>query len=136
MNQYSGPYRKKYAKRRELLWRIRAEYLDGLREREEILEASAAPPDGQPRGTVTSDPTLSKAVRLTERGLFCDIVDHALKVVPDEYRAGVKYAAIFGHPYPSWAALKTWQGYQRRFLDQLAADLSERTTNASTPSQS
>ena len=128
MNQYSGPYRKKYAKRRELLWRIRAEYLDGLREREEILEASAAPPDGQPRGTVTGNPTLRKAVALTERGLFCDLVDRALKVVPDDYRAGVKAAAIYGRPYPTWAAIKTWQGYQRRFLDQLAADLAERSS--------
>ncbi len=132
MNQYSGKYRKKYAKRRELLWRIRADYLDGLREREEVLEASPAPADGQPRATVPSDPTQRKAVQLTERGLFCDKVDRALKVVLDDYRDGVKAAVIFGVPYPDWAAPKTWQGYTRRFLDQLAAILAEEVPDGPT----
>lgn len=120
MNQYSKPYRKKYAKRRELMWRIRADYIDGMREREEVLESSAAPADGQPRGTVTSDPTGHKAVQLTERGKFCDYVNHALKTVPDRYREGIFAAAVFGVPYPEYAAKKTYSEYMRRFLDALA----------------
>lgn len=121
MNQYSGQYRKKYAKRRELLWRIRGEYLDGLREREEVLEASAAPPDGQPRGTITSDPTLSKAVRLTEVGRFYDAVMASLRIIPEDYRDDVLMAAVNGQPYPDWAAKKTFARWMRVFLDDLAA---------------
>ena len=51
-------------------------YHDNIREaalrREEIIEASPAPPDGMPRGSDTSNPTESKALRLmTSRAVFC-----------------------------------------------------------------
>ena len=119
MNQYSTGYREKYAMRRKLLWTIRADYLRGLREREEILEASAAPPDGQPRGTQIGNPTERKAVQLTERGKFCGLVDKALKSVPDYYREDIKKAAIYGRPYPSHANVKTYERHMRAFLDSL-----------------
>lgn len=124
MNQYSEQYRKKYAKRRELLWRIRAEFLDSLREREEVLEASPAPTDGQPRGTVTSNPTQQKAVRLTEVGRFYDAVMASLRVIPENYRDEILMAAVYGQPYPDWAAKKTFAKWMRIFLDDLIGRLS------------
>lgn len=129
MNQYVGMYREKYAARRMMLWQIRRDYLRGLREREEILEASAAPSDGQPRGTAPGDPTLRKAIALTERGLFVDRVHRALKVVPDEHRDTILEAAVFGKPYPEYFSKVTYQRWMRKFLDQLSAILEGRNEN-------
>lgn len=51
-------------------------YHDNLKEvalrKEEILEGSPDPPDGMPRGSETSNPTESKAIRLmTSRAVLC-----------------------------------------------------------------
>lgn len=57
---------------------------DNIREvalrKEEILEGSPAPPDGMPRGSGTSNPTESKAMRLmTSRAVLC--VERRLDVI-------------------------------------------------------
>ena len=125
MNQYSGTSREKYAARRVMLWQIRRDYLRGLREREEVIEASAAPPDGQPRSTVPGDPTARKAVELTRRGLFVDKVNRALKVIPDQYRDDILAAAVYGVPYPDYASPRTYARHMRRFLDHLSSIMEE-----------
>lgn len=60
-----------------------------LLERESILLASPAPPDGLPRGCKTSDPTADKAVKLDAIDRCLHAVDQALIQVPEEYREAI-----------------------------------------------
>lgn len=70
-----------------------SEYKNEIRAmREEILEGSPEPPDGQPRGNATSNPTESKAMKLSVSvGLISmekvvRAVDTALELLTDRHK--------------------------------------------------
>lgn len=61
--------------------RLRAEYDD-------ILHASAAPPDGLPHGSGSGQPVADKAIRLNAISTKLMAIERALNTIPPEYRRG------------------------------------------------
>lgn len=110
-----------------VLWTIRGYYK--LKQRyEEILDASPAPPDGQPGARSTRSPVDDKAVRLSElstkihaieRG-WDGIVGLPETRIPEEYRAGVWAKIQTGSPYPKDAALNTYKTWKQRYIWNVA----------------
>lgn len=89
--------------------RLRAEY-------DEILHASAAPPDGQPHGTGSGQPVADKVIQLDVLHDKLTAIDRALAAIPPEYRRGVLDNVRYGWPYPYIADRGTWTRWRRRFL--------------------
>ena len=99
----------------QTIWYIRR-YPAFIQRREEILEGSAAPADGQPRGSGISDPTTSKALALELIAGELDPINAALEMIPLEYQKGIMSNIIERKPFPSFAAVKTWKTWKRRFV--------------------
>ena len=98
--------------------------LDRLKEEHDlIIEESPMPPDGQPRGTGTSDPTFSKANKVLR--LHDDIVavESALQSIPEEYRKGLMRNIINRERFPEYADRKTWSKWKRRFIQKVGENL-------------
>lgn len=89
--------------------RLRAEYDD-------ILHASAAPPDGLPHGSGSGQPVADKALRLNAISTKLTAIERALSGIPPEYRRGVLDNVRYGAPYPYTASYPTWSRWRRRFL--------------------
>lgn len=89
--------------------RLRAEYDD-------ILHASAAPPDGLPHGSGSGQPVADKAIRLNAISTKLTAIERALNGIPPEYRRGVLDNVRYGAPYPYTASYPTWSRWRRRFL--------------------
>lgn len=89
--------------------RLRAEYDD-------ILHASAAPPDGLPHGSGSGQPVADKAIRLNAISTKLMAIERALNGIPPEYRRGVLDNVRYGAPYPYTASYPTWSRWRRRFL--------------------
>ena len=108
---------------KRVLWTIRDVYNKQLL-RESILEASPPPPDGQPRGTGTSDTTASKAVKLagipTQEAVA---IEAAKKEIPRRYIQGVWDHITKSTPYPPNASRKTYNRWQRVFIWHCAYQL-------------
>ena len=89
--------------------RLRAEYDD-------ILHASAAPPDGLPHGSGSGQPVTDKAIRLNAISTKLTAIERALNTIPPEYRRGVLDNVRYQSPYPYTAGYATWSRWRRRFL--------------------
>lgn len=89
--------------------RLRAEYDD-------ILHASAAPPDGLPHGSGSGQPVMDKALRLNAISTKLTAIERALSGIPPEYRRGVLDNVRYQAPYPYTASYPTWSRWRRRFL--------------------
>lgn len=96
--------------------RLRAEYDD-------ILHASAAPPDGLPHGSGSGQPVMDKAIRLNAISAKLTAIERALSCIPPEYRRGVLDNVRYQAPYPYVACYRTWSTYRRRFLFGVAKNL-------------
>ena len=95
-----------------------------LLERESILLASPAPPDGLPRGCKTSDPTADKAVKLDAIDRCLHAVDQALMQVPEEYREAIMQKIITdAWPITVPVHRSTASYWKTRFLYYLAKNL-------------
>lgn len=97
------------------LWYIRG-YNRRKEEERAILEESAAPSDGMPRGSGVSDPVEDKAmkrIRLREQN---EIVDRALLNIPPEYRRAIWENVVYRKPYPQTANKNTFSMWRVRFV--------------------
>ena len=106
----------------QTIWIIR-DYTRMTQEAAAIMTASPAPPDGQPRGTVSTDDTASRAVK---RALYLDrirSIDRAFETIPPEYRRGVWASIQTGDPYPQDAARETYSRMKSKFILQAALNL-------------
>lgn len=104
------------------LWYIRGYYRWKL-QREEVLEGSPPPPDGQPRGSSPGDPTYRAAARLVPIGDKLKPIEDALLEIPEEYRAGILAAIIERQRYPDYAAVTTWKRWRQRLVYHTAINL-------------
>ena len=105
--------------------------------KEEILEGSPAPPDGMPRGSQTSNPTESKALRLmTSRAVLCvEKRLNAISKVLDRYKDNqpmtklieLKYFQRTHTAYGIMGELhissKTYYRWRRELLEDIAFEM-------------
>lgn len=120
----NNPYYLRRTLYRRMLLLVR-DYNAMKTEWEGILEESPAPSDGMPRGSGTSDPTLTAAVRRERLGEQIKAVDNALAAIPPEYQKGIWWHAAQGAYFPEVAALSTWKRWNARFLFEIAKNLGE-----------
>lgn len=87
------------------------------READELI-AQAPVMDGQPRGTVTSDPTAAAAIRRERIRREISIIEGALLDIEPEFRSGILANVVEG--VPMWkiegASERTWSRKRRVFL--------------------
>lgn len=88
-----------------------------------VLDESAAPADGQPRGTMTGDPVLSKVMKREKAGQTVKAIDDAKKEIPEEYIDGVWRNIVYGSPYPLDASRSTYSRYKSKFVYCVARNL-------------
>ncbi len=99
----------------QTLWFIRG-YYRRESEAEAILEGSPEPPDGMPRGTMTSDTVASKAIHRAKLMDKNKIIDSAAEAIPEPYRRAVWNNVIFRTPYPAFADKSTFSRYRVAFI--------------------
>ena len=105
----------------QTLWQIR-DYYRLKAEADAILEASPAPPDGQPRGTDISDMVANKAERRENTLAKIKILDDNKMAIPEEYREGIWNNIQFGSAYPLDADRTTYGRYKSMFVFNVAKD--------------
>lgn len=94
--------------------RMKAEY-------DSLVEESPSPPDGMPRGSVTSDPTGNKAVRLEELGRKIRAVEAGRDIVPEEYRKGIWNNIVYRLPYDTrYTSYRTYRYHRKKMLMTIA----------------
>ena len=121
--RYSLPPDIRYA----VLWTIRG-YARLLEQREEILEASPPPPDGQPGARSPRSPVDDKAVRLADITTKIYAIEHGWEgltgrpetFIPEEYRKGIWQKIQSGSPFPVDAALNTYKLWKQRYTYTVA----------------
>ena len=106
----------------QTLWQIR-DYYRLKSAAESILDASPAPPDGQPRGTDISNEVETKAQKRESYLDIIKVIDNNKESIPEEYRKGVWESIQFDSPYPLDAARSTYGMYKSRFVYGVARDL-------------
>jgi hypothetical protein len=107
---------------KRVIWTIK-DYPRRKLQYEEIIEASPAPPDGQPRGSATSDPTLSKATRAADISFEIKAIESALEKIPIEYQDGIMNYIIYKMPFPVDANEMTYKRWKKRFVYWTAVKL-------------
>ena len=113
----NNPYWLPYTLYRRTLSLIR-DYDRMAREHEDIPTDKSAGSGGSGIG----DPTGSAGTRSAEISRDLAAVDHALKLVPEEYRAGVWKSAAYSLPYPKDADRSTYSRQKRRFIFNVAVN--------------
>lgn len=94
--------------------RMKAEY-------DSLIDESPLPPDGMPRGTETSDPTGSKAIRLEELGRQISAVDAGLAIIPEEYRRNIWQNIVYRIPYDTrYTSYQTYRYHRRKMIMTVA----------------
>ena len=104
------------------VWQIR-DYHRLKDKAESILESSAPPSDGMPRGTDIGNTVESKAM---EREFILDkikTIDASKLNIPQEYREGVWNNTVHQMPFPKDADRSTYGRYKSRFVYQVAKGL-------------
>lgn len=89
-------------------------------EYDSMLQESPNPPDGQPRGGGSTDPTSRDAVRRADIKQKLEAVEQSILSVPEEYRQGVWDNAVYGIPYPLNADRTTYWRYKAKFFRKIA----------------
>lgn len=112
-------YRLRKALRKRAYWLVR-DYDNLKAEYEKILEQSSPPPDGQPRGTRSGDPTQRSAIALAPVSQKIDAIEKALEEIPEEYRSGVFLHIKDGAPFPDDASSDTYRNWTDAYLFHVA----------------
>lgn len=123
---------------RETLYIVK-DYPNLLRQREQILYASPAPPDGMPRGSGISDPTFSKAAVLVTVETKLAAIEQTISILRgkyadtctgegfDAYEAFLDYAVFCyfrSRPKKNEApSVRTWRYYRSEFIWNVAKKL-------------
>lgn len=99
------------------------DYYRKVVEYKKLIEESPPPPDGQPRGSGTSNPTERDGIRRVELKTAIDAIESALHQVPEEYRQGVWNNIIKHKRYPDDAHPRTYRTYKQRFIYYVAHNM-------------
>lgn len=89
-------------------------------EYDNMLQESPDPPDGQPRGSGSTDPTSRDAVRRADIKQKLEAVEQSILSIPEEYRQGVWENAIYGMSYPDNAHRATYWRYKAKLFQRIA----------------
>ena len=100
---------------KRVIWAIK-DYPRRKQQIEAVREASPAPPDGQPKGTATSDPTSSKAVRIAEISKEVDAIDKAKANIYPEYMSAIWNHLVYDLPYPDDVNIRTYTRWKSAFV--------------------
>ena len=84
---------------------------------------SPGPPDGQPRGNNTGDPTEREGMKRAELSKKLQAIEQAKLEIPEQYREGVWNNILYKTPYPIIAGRTTWWTYKTKFLRRVAEKL-------------
>lgn len=101
--------------RQRALWLIR-DYPNIKARVDDMDGYGAGSSDGGPRSTVPHSRTQDIAIRRADISWQLDVVDKALKVVPEEYQAGIWNNILYRERYPNTANIKTWKRWKQRFI--------------------
>lgn len=96
--------------------RLKTEY-------DRILNQSAAPPDGQPRGSNRIDTTSEKGLECAEISRKLKAVEQARYEVQEEYREGVWDNVVYGIRFPIDADRTTYYRHKKVFIKEVAKNL-------------
>lgn len=95
-------------------------YEDMRLEYDRMLEKSARPPDGQPKGTGVSGGISGQAIRRADISQKLEAIEQSLVKIPEEYRQGVWDNALYATPYPRGADRTTYWRYKAKFFRDIA----------------
>lgn len=84
---------------------------------------SPEPPDGQPRGSNSGDPTSREALKRAELSRSLHAIEQARYLLPEEYRDGIWEHIVYGKSYPGSADRSTWWRYKRKFIREVAVNM-------------
>ena len=70
-----------------------------------------------------ADPTADKAMRLVVISEELHAVEQSLRMIPGEYRQGVKHNVMYGAWYPTDASERTYRRWKQRFVFNVAKTL-------------
>ena len=96
--------------------RMKAEYYS-------LLENGNGPPDGQPRGSTTGNPTERTGMKRADLARNLEAIEQALSTVPEEYRRGVWNNIVYRARYPMDAGQATYRRWRARFLYRTAKNM-------------
>ena len=92
-------------------------------EYKELAEVSPPPPDGQPRGSATGNPTERAGTRRAELWIAISAVEDALGSIPPEYQMGVWLNIVQYKRYPDDASPSTYKRYKQKFIHRVAHNM-------------
>jgi len=108
---------------RQTLWMIKG-YDRMKAEYDNAIWDSPDPPDGQPRGGNTGDPTSREGLKRAELFRKLQAIEQAKLYIPECYREGVWNNLLYKTPYPKGAHRKTWWQYKTAFVRKVAQNMS------------
>lgn len=117
-NKYQLPQ----AVRMQVIWLIK-DYDRMKKEYCSMLDNGSAPPDGQPRGSTTGNPTERTGLKRAELSHKLDSIEKALETIPEEYRSGVWNNVVYRTRYPMDAGQATYRRWRARFLYRTAKNM-------------
>lgn len=106
----------------QVMWLIR-DYERMKLEYDNAIWDSPGPPDGQPRGSNTSDTTSKEAIKRAELFKKIQAIEQSKLEIPEQYREGIWNNIVYRTPYPSIAGRTTWWTYKTKFLCKVAEKL-------------
>lgn len=106
----------------QVMWLIR-DYERMKVEYDNAVGDSPGPPDGQPRGSNTSDPTSREGVKRAELFRKLQAIEQAKLGIPYNYMQGVWDNILYKTPYPETKERTTWWRYKARFMYKVAENL-------------
>ncbi|WP_456095506.1 hypothetical protein [Peptostreptococcus sp.] len=104
------------------LWVIR-DYERMKEEAESLVEISGVNTDGMPRGNEASDQVSRMVIKRCDLLKDVKVIDMALELIPEEYRAGVWNNIQYNKSYPTYAGARTFARYKAIFIHSVAKGL-------------
>lgn len=84
---------------------------------------SPEPPDGQPRGSNSGDPTSREGLKRAELSRCLQAIEQAKLYIPECYREGVWDNVLLNVPYPQSGHRSTWWRYKAAFIRKVAENM-------------
>lgn len=104
------------------LWVIR-DYERMKEEVESLVEISGVNTDGMPRGNEASDQVSRMVIKRCDLLKDVNVIDMALELIPEEYRAGIWDNIQYNKSYPTYAGARTFARYKAIFIHSVAKGL-------------
>lgn len=107
---------------RQTLWMIKG--YDRMKEEyDNAIWDSPEPPDGQPRGSNTGDPTSREGMKRAELFRKLQAIEQAKISIPNDYREGVWNNVLYKVPYPRAGHRSTWWHHKAAFIRRVAENM-------------